>query len=142
MIGIYGACSLGSALSVNAEQYLCVADKSTGFKWNETEWASVDFIVSEKRFVIQGDLAVDTKEMGHRHFATKNIGNNTTQHECSRQENADYTSNRIIRGGLGIGLLVDTKTLRFQELHGIGFLEGDKEGNTPALTRGKCTRLD
>jgi hypothetical protein len=39
-------------------------------------------------------------------------------------------------------MLIDTTALRYQELYGLGFIDGeDKPGNTPFLTIGKCTRL-
>jgi hypothetical protein len=38
-------------------------------------------------------------------------------------------------------MLIDLKALKFQELYGIGYLDGDPEKNTPNLTIGTCAKL-
>jgi hypothetical protein len=35
------------------DKYLCVADKSTGFKWNGMEWAYTNFRIENDRFIVE-----------------------------------------------------------------------------------------
>jgi hypothetical protein len=125
------------------EQYLCVADQSTGFKWEGNRWVSQSFNVQNDRFVFQevperkGLVSSDDVN-----FIVKRLGSADELFQCSRFVSKTFKGNRVVCGGLGYGMVMDTKSLRYQEFYGMGFIEGtDQPGNTPNITIGKCTRL-
>ncbi|MEE1611860.1 hypothetical protein [Microvirga sp. CF3016] len=123
------------------EQYLCIGEKATGFNWNGSAWVQATFKVDNDKFLIQ---ETEPTELLGKTFnvEVKRFGSDRVLHQCERGEYSGKKSNRIICGGLGYGMLIDAKSLRYQEFYGIGYIDGkDEPGNTPSLTLGTCTRL-
>jgi hypothetical protein len=134
------AAAITLSLSVAAmakENLLCVADKSTGFSWNGSEWISSDFRVSNLKLLVK---SVDEYKFGvlQVNYEVSEFGSTSVKYHCHRDEGSDQMS----CGGLGWGIVVNFSALRFQDFYGIGFVDGpDKPGNTPALTIGYCQKL-
>jgi hypothetical protein len=119
------------------ETLLCVADKSTGFSWNGSEWVSSDFKVKNLKLLVK---AVDEYKFGDRqvNYEVSEFGSTTVKHHCHRFDESEHMS----CGGLGWGIVVNFRALRFQDFYGIRFVDGpDQPGNTPALTIGYCQKI-
>lgn len=126
---------MGSTL--HAETYLCTADLSTGFRFDQGQWNIARFKTNSDRFIV---YSIDS---GQTKYEVKRVGSDKIQHKCERPWLSDRVhSHRIICGGQGIGFMLDLLTLRFQSIYGIGFIGGeDGPDDTPALTIGKCSTI-
>lgn len=130
---------VASPTRASSHSSLCIADLSTGFSWNGSEWQHARFNVKDDRFLIEE--TDPTTNYGYN-YVVKQIGSKETANQCKRERllNSAEMSSRIVCGGQHIGFLMDTKTLRFQQIYGGSFLNGDGT-NTPSLTIGKCSEL-
>jgi hypothetical protein len=133
---------LAAGTASAAERYLCIADKSTGFKWNGREWASVNFDVSGVRYIVQETTEERRRVNPQSQFTVTKMGEKDTIFTCRRGDSGGNTTLRVICGGLAWGMVIDTEALRFQKHYTGGFLDGDEPDNTPNLTIGKCSPLD
>lgn len=129
-----------TAPGASAESFLCVADYSAGFKWNGKTWEPARFGV-EQKYVI-ADATNDARAVGYTHIV-KDIGSNRVAHRCTRKPLPDgKPSGQMACGGMGYGFIFNFETLRFNEVHTIGYIDGDDSNeNTPYMTIGKCTKL-
>ena len=122
------------------ERYLCVAEKGTGFKWDGKSWVTTVFDVATDKFLVQR-VPRETVLGVVWNFEVKRLGSDEIFFSCFGPDETNK-GDRIICGGLLRGMLIDTKTLRYHELYGLGYIDGqDAEGNTPSLTLGTCSRL-
>jgi hypothetical protein len=137
------AALLVSATNVgaSAESYVCVADHSTGFKWNGNSWEPARFSVDRKKYVVT-DATDDARAAGHTHIV-KEISSNRIVHRCTRKTLPDgKPSLQMPCGGMGYGFVFNFETLRFDEIYTYGYVEADDSNdNTPQMTIGKCTKL-
>lgn len=125
----------------SAQQFLCLGDKSTGFKWNGTEWAITKFSTKDDRFILQEKQKPLVWQGRTFTYEVKRFGDRQAG-ELLCEANETSGNLRLICGGLGSGILFDSGSMRFHELYGLGYVDGkDAPGNTPALTIGTCTRL-
>jgi hypothetical protein len=124
------------------EQFLCLGDKATGFRWDGRSWVTTDFTVGQDKFLVQ---EVAPKEYGFKvyNYVVKKFGSDEITHHCDRSKMGDGKMGaRILCGGLGYGMLIDVVSMRYQEVYGLGYIDGkDAPGNTPSFTIGTCTRL-
>jgi hypothetical protein len=126
-----------STASAASETLLCVADMSTGFAMENNDWAIARFNVKDVRFVVKPVKPHNRLGYDVNYEVTK-IGDSQASHHCNRGNGAEA----IACGGLGWGIIVNFRTLRFQEYYGIGYADGRDDGqNTPYLTIGKCAPL-
>ncbi|MET0600046.1 MAG: hypothetical protein ABWZ57_19505 [Mesorhizobium sp.] len=119
-----------------ADTFLCAGQLSTGFAFDGESWRIRPFEVVDKVFVVQpaADLADS--------YTVTRIGDQQPTHYCPTVRPSDG-SLLLTCGGLGSGFAFSSRTLRFQENYGIGYIGGADEGaNRPYLLIGKCTRLD
>jgi len=126
------------------EKYICIGDQAVGFRLLNGRWSNAVFNVNDDRLMVMeippkksifGDATIN--------FVVRKFGSDRNLHECSRQTFDGKPTTRIVCGGLGFGFLMDTKSLRYQDFYGLGYLDGeDRPGNTPSLTIGKCTRVE
>src|SRR5262245_65466236 len=120
------------------EKYLCIADQSTGFKWDGSEWVTASFRIDNMKFVVYevaGNAEVN--------FEVKQVGEEFPRHSCNGRRFEQEYYPAMACGGLGFGFVMSFKTLRFQDYYGIGYVHGpDEPGNTPSLTIGKCSKLE
>jgi hypothetical protein len=118
----------------SADAFLCVGQLSTGFGWADGKWQVREFGVEDKVFVVQPGMKDE--------FTVTRIGDASPTHYCPVLRRSDG-SLRLLCGGLGNGFSFSSKTLRFQENYGIGYVNaGDGDANMPYLLIGKCTKLD
>lgn len=116
------------ACPVQAENYLCIGDLSTGFFWNGSEWQQTYFNVKADQFVVAIDGLTVT---------VTRVGRSAPTHTC---ELAVAGIEQAACGGLGYGFVVNFRTLRFQDYYGLGYVNGgDSADNTPSLTIGRCS---
>lgn len=126
------------------EQYICIGEKATGFKWDESRksWEIVRFNARGDKFLVQ--RINPTKILGKTYnFEVREFGRKDVRHRCERFETMTYEHPLINCGGIGFGMWINTETLRYQEVYGLGYIDGkDDTGNTPSLTIGTCTRVN
>ncbi|WP_204524509.1 hypothetical protein, partial [Bradyrhizobium sp. SUTN9-2] len=105
---------------------------------NGSEWQHARFNVKDDSFLIEE--TDPTTNYGYN-YVVKQIGSQQTVNQCKRERLVSTEiSSRIVCGGQHIGFLMDTKTLRFQQIYGGSFLSGDGT-DTPSLTIGRCSQL-
>ncbi|WP_334375140.1 hypothetical protein [Bradyrhizobium sp. AZCC 1719] len=115
-----------------AETYVCIGEQSTGFKWNGSAWERAGFH-ADKFVISQGETKSD--------YVVKQPGSNRIAHRCERAAIGAMAAPQMACGGLAYNFIFNFETLRFQEFHGLGYVEGDSPGNTPYIMIGKCTKL-
>lgn len=134
------AAVMGVGLPIAAqsqETLICLADLSTGFRFENGNWNIARFTTGNDRFLVR-PLTDNERVNSSFNYIITRIGESTPSHECLRRPG----SSRIICGGLGLGMIVDFATLRFQEVYGRGFIDGiDGPGDTPSITIGKCSKV-
>ena len=132
---------VGTALAL--EKYICIAEQTTGFWWNATTkaWEQAKFKGGDKWLI---EELVPTKVLSRTfNYQVKKFGQDVAQHLCERPLIGNERVTRIMCGGLPYGLMMDTKTLRYQEFYSHGYVDGgDSTANTPAVTIGTCTKLE
>ena len=83
-----------------------------------------------------------SRRASRRRYTVTRIGDHAPTHYCPPCVRSDG-SLLLTCGGLGNGFAFSTRTLRFQENYGIGYIGGaDGSANVPYLLIGKCTALD
>ena len=139
LLGFALSCVLASP-ALGLDQYLCIGEQSTGFMLKNGKWSRVKFNVDKDRYLVKEvppyKLLNETVN-----FVVQRFGETGNHLTCNRAKSGDYVSSRILCGGLMFGMIVDTKTMRFQELFGSGYIQGDNDGVTPSLTIGTCAKL-
>ena len=122
-----------------ASEWLCIPEKAGGFIFENGGWAHARFSVEGKSMVVAEVVpraGFDGQPVG---IEVTHTGDKFPIHTCAAfQEGQD----QIACGGLGYGFLFNRSNLRYQELYGIGFVNGgDSPDNTPMLEIGRCTKL-
>jgi hypothetical protein len=146
LIVVMLACA-GSVEAVEAQSYLCIADKETGFSFNKSkkDWEITRFDVSDDKYILTkkwSDLF-----QGMRWTWTK-VGENFGE-PCS--EKGDFTERGFFRCGFVSGILyMNRQNMRFQLTYPYGYPEGgrdtnpfgEEEGaNTPYVEIGRCAEV-
>lgn len=123
--------------SQSQETLICLADLSTGFRLENGNWTITQFNTGNQRFLVSPIKDQDPLKASFNYTVTR-IGDAAPRYYCSRIVN----QTQMVCGGMGWGFVVNFSTLRFQDIYGIGFLDGtDQPGNTPGMTIGKCSRV-
>ena len=133
---------IGALISLNAsaiDSYLCVADLTTGFSFDNVrkKWTSADFR-SEKKLVL-----TRVKQKTHA-WEVKEVGDSRPGATCEQDFNE--AGNLFCTGIFDIRF--NSRKLKFLYVYPIGYWSDDdksgmsREGaNTPALAIGKCSPL-
>ena len=111
-----------------AETYVCVGEQSTGFKWSGSEWQRAGFLPD--KFVV-------SKTETQSEYIVTQPGSDRIVHRC----NAEAGSRQMFCGGPAYNFAFNFESLRFQEYHGTGYIQGDAFGSTPYIMIGRCTKL-
>jgi len=120
------------------ERLICVSELSSGFAWKNDGWRQTTFNVDDEKFIVQPSRSGTPHEI-----EVLKIGKATPEYTCHFFVLDDFISNRATCGGIGMGMLVDFKTLRFTSVYTPGFVDGaENNDNTPNITIGKCTPLN
>ena len=125
---ILAGITLGSVAQADAATatFLCVADQSTGFKWNGSEWQDARLHSDEKYTVTWN---------GSR-FVFTAAGEPNPEYEC------ESTYLHVVCENKSSRMSFNGETLRFAHYSTLGYTEGwDGDDLTPSVTFGRCTRL-
>ena len=137
MTAAKAAIALVLALSSPAmsSEWLCVPFKSTGYKWANETWQSVDFNTPHTFLV--AEVPAYPWLGGEVGIHVTKVGDANPNYRCPA-----FQGDQIACGGLGMGFVFNRESLRYQELYGFGYIDGsDAPGNTPYLEIGKCSPL-
>ncbi len=135
--------STGKSAAQANDRFSCVADQTTGFKWDGKKWITATFPVSADKIALE-EVAPIKSSTDDREFnyVVKKVGYSAPVYECARGVFQGRRSNQMNCGGLGYGFSFDFRTMRYQEYHGLGYVDGqDREGASPLITIGRCTRV-
>lgn len=119
-----GFCSLAAA----DEAYICMVDKSTGFKLSSTgRWEEASFYPDESKYLLKKKGAGwEWSKFGDK-FGMP----------CPA-----FNKHGLLNCDLLFGAVrVQRDTLRFIKTYTVGYIDGDQPGNTPSIGIGKCTPL-
>ncbi|KAB2725416.1 hypothetical protein [Brucella intermedia] len=126
--------SSGSAFS---EAFFCTGEASGGMRYTDNGWKGVPFNVDGDQFVVS-----NTPENPNV-YTVREMGKDYTKFRCNRSIFSGELSDQMTCGGLGWGMIINLKDLRYTEIYTIGYIENDTTGkNTPSITSGKCTKID
>lgn len=138
MIKQLGFCLLGIAIltnGANAQSYLCVADQSTGFRYDASSksWLNAKFKTDDK-FLVK-----PSTEEGFK-YEVSQFGLSAPLFSCRNEFNSVGT---MACFGLFGEFRVNSKTLRFLSTYMVGYYtpNGDTNDNTPHIQIGTCTKM-
>ncbi len=117
--------------------WLCIADKSTGFKFERGEWRIATFSTAQSKYILRqfpssadpNKLIYDWVDFGEkRDFALLGCKDNDVS---------------IICEPLGGDVRFNKKTLRFISYYFIGYIHADdsEASDTPLIEIGKCSPI-
>src|SRR5262249_50270566 len=115
---------LSPSSALTAEQLLCIGEQSAGFRWDGKSWVATIFSVEKDKFLVQE--TEPTKGLFGKLYSyeMRRFGSNELPTSCERPKSDTGMSSRIVCGGLGYGMLVDVELMRFQEVYGLGYING------------------
>lgn len=131
-----------AAAAVAGDQFLCIAEKATGFSWENGEWRRASFKTGDKHLVVE---VPEYSFIGEKYnYEVRAFGSDKVEHRCVGSKSVlPEKGTRVLCGGIGFGFTMDTGTLRFQEYYGLGYVDGgDSNANTPYISIGVCSRLN
>lgn len=116
-------------ICIAQQAYICVANDSTGFNYNAntSSWGRAGFKVNDEKKLL--------KKVGQE-WEWSSFGTTFT-HKCGEINSHGYLNCDVIFGTLRF----NKNTLRYIETYTVGYIDGDKGGNTPSITIGKCSPL-
>ncbi len=129
--------SVTSAAADEDAKYLCIGNKSTGFKYENGNWNSVDFKV-DKRYLVAVKKHWFKDEVL---YSITEFGKDRASFYCDK-EAPDKYGYIICEEGLG-SFRVNIRTLRYMDVYPVGYIDG-KDNNatdTPSIEIGTCTKL-
>ncbi|KSV95408.1 hypothetical protein [Sinorhizobium sp. GL28] len=127
----------GMASIAHAETMICVEEVSGGLKFIDGAWQATKFKVTGTQYVISPNPDVPNQ------YAVKEIGKAYSSFRCERKVFDGELSDQMVCGGMGYGMIVNFKMLRYTQLYTFGYIEDDRSGeNTPYVTGGKCSTIN
>ena len=126
----------GAANADEDARWLCIADKITGFSYENGEWRISSFNSDDGRYIVSKKPTLfDNKKA--RYHVTK-IGEEYGT-EC--EENSPNSAGYIFCPGF-FNYRINTRTLRYLLVYPIGYTSGaDTNADTPFIEIGKCSPL-
>ena len=117
------------SLAAQDNQFICIAEKSTGFSLSGGKWISTDFTTSKIKYLVKKSEKFPDKMSVHE------FGVDTPKYECT------FDAIKIVCDDYLRYMTISIDNLRFQEIYGVGYVFGDYPGNTPSMTIGTCSRI-
>ena len=154
--------------SAFAESYLCIADKATGFAFQDGDWASNEFNVGDEKYILrersnkemeQAREVVETLKEVFKEVEAEDLGLGTNEPvdyflnstHVVLQHGADdfplYHCRYVpITGsfkcnGIKGKFLFSTKSGRFTMTHLAGYWRGKDNDQTPIMYIGRCSKI-
>jgi hypothetical protein len=136
------------SISCQAENYLCVADKATGFQFSKSNWEVANFKTDNKYLVKVSDLE-------NFPYQVSKIGNNIPVIMCRQSFNSGGFLHCDSGGpldmlsiNLGEHFSLNQKSLRFMRVVPRGYINvvpgnniSDPSSGTPYIEIGKCSQI-
>ena len=121
------------------DTYLCIAEESTGFYFENGKWGQAKFDVSEEKFLIR---KIKTHEVGYvdkkNNYGIYPLGENYSVHVCEQNQR----TKKMICNGITGKIFFSPTSGRFLKSYIFGYWEGiDNNTNTPHLMRGRCSKI-
>ena len=148
-LAVRGACVVGivsllviclDAPANAAEAYLCVADKATGFYFNERtkSWGPTNFR-TESKFVLRRATPQD-KITDEETFVwvVQELGKSFPSAFCPQE----FSNSGFIRCSSAEDFQFSRRTMRYLRAYLFGYIWEDTNSDTPSLEIGRCTRFD
>ena len=135
-------------LSVEAEDsdsYICVADQTTGFTFEQGTWKSTNF-KEDRKFLFKREVAQHDGpnwNSGDKIWSMSELGQENSSMLCSDKVNLSsgpIVLDDIVCHGF-TNVKFNKKSLRVLLSYFVGFTDGDNNDNTPTITIGKCSKL-
>jgi len=128
-----------SVTNADESTYLCIAEESTGFYFENGSWGRAHFKVSDEKYIIRKMKEVELEFFGGKHpYGVYSLGGKYPEYRCSVTESSN---NYICRDGVG-DFLFSPKSGRFIKSYMAGYWDGeDKNEDTPSITRGRCSKI-
>ena len=126
--------------TVYAEEYLCIADKATGFAFKNGKWVSGDFNTTDSKHIIRplqdGDFGYGQQDFTYGVFKPGN------PHNIQWCRKGDDDEMYLRCKGFG-ELHYSLKTGRYLKTYPFGYVKGDDVGgsDTPHIEIGRCTEI-
>ena len=118
---------------IEQKKWLCIADMTTGFAFENGKWARVDFLTEDNRFIVSRKQVVGSTKV--RYHVTK-FGE-----KFGRQCDPDFPNEQGFLFCEGVAnFKINTNTGRYMRVYPFGFIDGiDNNNNTPLIEIGKCS---
>ena len=128
----------GKAIAAEDERWICVADSVTGFSYQNGKWASANFNVEGKRYIISKEqFGVNENDL--RYHRTK-IGEADVI-SCKKNSPDEYGFIVCSYHGI-LDFRININHLRYISIYSLGYIDGqDNNLNTPSIEIGTCSPL-
>lgn len=125
------------ASNARAETMICIEEVSGGLKFIDGSWQGTRFKIPGTQYVVASNTDAPSR------YTIKEIGKEHADFQCERGFYEGKPSEQMVCGGLGYGMIVNFKNLRFTQVYTFGYIEDDRSGgNTPFVTGGKCSTIN
>lgn len=134
--------TFSNAVLAEDATYLCVAEDSTGFKFEDGAWKVAHFNVDDEKYILrkfrEGESQKPQDPEPYRVFTF----GNPNPHQVCEVDGFGFQGYIICRGFNG-EFIFKRKTGRFLLTFTLGYVEGDyvESEYTPNITRGKCSEI-
>lgn len=128
------------AAAANADPYLCVAEESTGFAYENEKWGRTYFDVSETKYIVRKIKKDEGFYSDSNPYGVFELGSNFPDHRCF--DPSGFEDKAIIcRAGIGQFFFIP-ETGRYLRTYTAGYWDGkDDNDNTPLIERGRCSKI-
>lgn len=119
--------------------YICVAEASTGFSYDDGEWNIRSFNANKRKYLIR--LLTESQKNGYYKDSTAGVFPLGEKHPLI---GCIFRDDKIIcKAGKFGEMYISTQTKRFIQSYPIGYwLPGRYNQNSPNITRGTCSELE
>lgn len=133
----------GPAAAGDYGRFLCTPLAAAGFQARDGVWSSAPADREARPYRVQPIDPADSLDGKSDYRAVIATGDHVPMECRSLAKHDDPETARILCGGLGWGFLMDTGTMRYQELFGIGYVENEtpQDAIAPYLAIGTCKRI-
>jgi len=130
------------AATVNADQWLCVADKSTGFQFKDGKWGQVRFKIDESKFILR-KFREDEDGFGKSGpYGVMQLGSDYPLYKCSELTDWGDGMRFFYCDSVNGDFRFSTVSGRFIRSYMGGYWDGkDNNNDTPLIEIGRCSKI-